>query len=412
MNKNCIFTICAKNYLAQAFTLKESVLENNKGLDFFIFLSDLSDKEEILSDVVLLEDSWVNNWKEMAFKYDVVEFSTAIKPFAIKKLFNEGYDKVCYLDPDIYVKNSLDYIFDTLNTYSSILTPHRCSSIREGELIDEHAVILNGIFNLGFFGVKNNDTGNHIIDWWSNKLTDLCYLDLWDGLAVDQKWMEFIPAYYPHETLISHHLGMNAASWNLQERTLTHHEGQYILESKIHEKKKYDLLFWHFSSYNPLTPNYLEKGNPSSNLENYPALHQLSEEYSHRVINNGYQTYSKMHYSFKTYDNGDVILPLHRRLFRHYEKELHGKGDMFKSDNFYYVLLKRNKLISKKSFVKLDVRRDKDIAQTNMERDKNVARKLLKCIHSLIGIDRYMLLIKAAGKIGKYDFHSFLIEDL
>jgi len=37
MNKNVAFTICAKNYLAQAFALRESFYCHNPKSDFFIF---------------------------------------------------------------------------------------------------------------------------------------------------------------------------------------------------------------------------------------------------------------------------------------------------------------------------------------------------------------------------------------
>lgn len=44
--KQCAFTICAKNYLAQAITLRESFKRHNKE-EFFIFLSDDKDKEDL-----------------------------------------------------------------------------------------------------------------------------------------------------------------------------------------------------------------------------------------------------------------------------------------------------------------------------------------------------------------------------
>ena len=102
-----------KNYLAQALSLKESTLRYND-VDFFIYLSDDKDQES-LPEVVTLDESWIPHWKEMAFKYDLVEFSTSIKPFCITHLFDQGYEKIVYLDPDIYVFNSLDCIFDALD---------------------------------------------------------------------------------------------------------------------------------------------------------------------------------------------------------------------------------------------------------------------------------------------------------
>ena len=40
-------------------------------------------------DLVTLNDTWIPKWREMAFKYGVIEFNTSIKPFCFYKLFNE-----------------------------------------------------------------------------------------------------------------------------------------------------------------------------------------------------------------------------------------------------------------------------------------------------------------------------------
>ena len=63
MNKNVVFTICAKNYFAQALTLKKSFLKNNPDCDFYIFLSDLvAEDDTIESNVIQLDDNWLPNW--------------------------------------------------------------------------------------------------------------------------------------------------------------------------------------------------------------------------------------------------------------------------------------------------------------------------------------------------------------
>ena len=83
---NCAFTICAKNYLAQALTLRESFLKHNPSLNFFIFLADKIDGVEDVDGVVALDKSWIPDWVNMAFKYDVIEFNTSIKPFCFGKI--------------------------------------------------------------------------------------------------------------------------------------------------------------------------------------------------------------------------------------------------------------------------------------------------------------------------------------
>ena len=197
--KQCAFTICAKNYLAQAITLRESFKKHNKE-DFFIFLSDDVAGEDLkTADVVELNESWIPKWREMAFKYNVIEFSTAIKPFCFGKLFSEGFQKVIYLDPDMYVVKDLQFIWDTLDNKSIMLTPH-FFEIYEGEFtgaVSDNSILSVGIYNLGYCALANTENGKKIVTWWKNKLQDQCYDDRDDGTIVDQKWMTFIPAFFP-----------------------------------------------------------------------------------------------------------------------------------------------------------------------------------------------------------------------
>ena len=41
--------------------------------------------------------------REFCFRYDVMELSTAVKPFLLRQLFARGHGKVLYIDPDIWV---------------------------------------------------------------------------------------------------------------------------------------------------------------------------------------------------------------------------------------------------------------------------------------------------------------------
>ena len=55
MNKNCIFTICAKNYIGLALALEKSVKQYNDNVDFFIVVADEFDtgKEPSVAENVI-----------------------------------------------------------------------------------------------------------------------------------------------------------------------------------------------------------------------------------------------------------------------------------------------------------------------------------------------------------------------
>lgn len=201
---NCAFTICAKNYLAQALTLRESFLKHNPSLNFFIFLADKIDGVEDVDGVVALDKSWIPDWVNMAFKYDVIEFNTSIKPFCFGKLFKEGYEKVIYLDPDIYVTRPLDYIYECLNNKSVVLTPHYCDIEEHFDgAVSEETFNKVGIYNLGFCALKNDKVGQEIAKWWQNRLQYKCYSQSSEGLlSIKSGWTIFL--HSSHRQLVCH----------------------------------------------------------------------------------------------------------------------------------------------------------------------------------------------------------------
>lgn len=406
MYKSVAFTICAKNYLAQALTLKESFLKYNQNDDFFIYLSDAVDGEH-LAEVVILDNVWIPDWEKMAFKYDVIEFSTSIKPFCIDHLFSKGYDKVVYLDPDICVFNSLSVVFDALDKKSIVLTPHRCEIQNEyvGP-ISESKVSNVGIYNLGFVGFKNNSVGKVVVNWWKSRLRDHCYNSTEEGLFVDQKWMDFVPGFFPQDVEISQNLGLNVALWNIQERIVVKEGENLYVKSLLDDSKKDELLFFHFSGFNPYTPHKLDKRHNEYTVEQYPDMKDVLIQYSQRVLANEYGRYHAMKYSFNAFSDGTLILPLNRRMYKINEDVYSNYSNLFDVNGELYRLMKSKHLISKV--------RPTSIGTNSSLKNKLILKKrikaFLKIVIRIIGIDRYMRLAALCRYIGKIDNVNFAID--
>lgn len=403
-----IFTICAKNYLAQALTLRTSAKQYHPDVVFYIFLAD-----EITDDVKdlgleALDNSWINHWKDMAFKYNVIEFSTAIKPFCFNKLFKQGYGKVIYLDPDIYVTDRLDYIFDALEKSSMVITPHynHMQTNFTGSVSEEELLFV-GIYNLGFGAIKNNEIGNKIVEWWQNRLFDKCYADKEDSLHVDQRWIDFLPAFFPKDVYISHHPGVNIAIWNLHERELIIEDGKYIIKDLI-TNERYPLLFFHFSGFDPYNTTVINRRHPKYNTEVFPSFIPIIQDYTQNVYANKYDFYSKLKYSFNRFSNQKVIIPLHRRLFRKYlEKNLKSK-DPFDSNSEFYKLLDKHQLILEGDIdYNLGIKRE-----TNLEVSKIdlIYNRLVKIFIFIFGIKRYYFLIKYVRMKTRLENQDFTIN--
>ncbi|MBP5524680.1 MAG: hypothetical protein J6Y11_03645 [Paludibacteraceae bacterium] len=411
MEKNCVFTICAKNYLAQALTLRDSVLSKNENIDFFLFLADKVTSDVSDLDLVELDDSWISNWKSLAYKYNVIEFSTSIKPFCFLSLFQKGYDKVIYLDPDIYVLDSLDHIYGLLDNKSIVLSPHYCEIQESGfnGSVSEETFMADGIFNLGFTAIKNNVVGNKIAKWWSDRLEGKCYADIYNALFVDQKWMDFIPAFFPNDVEISHHMGINVAIWNLHERSLIEKDGKYWIENLV-TKELFPLLFFHFSGFDPFNKSVFNRRHAEYNVDTYPSYRNLINVYADGLYANNYDKYSALTYDFTVYDNGEEINELNQRLYR----EMLSHGDVLPSDNPFSTESKAYAILNKHGLLTHNKKKDSFVKKVNAETASKFENKflfpLLRVVHFIFGNKIYYQIIKCSRRISKYEYHYFLIN--
>lgn len=408
MKRTATFTICAKNYLAHAFTLKKSFQKQNHNCDFFIFLSDSPiGLEDELENIVFLDDSWIPDWKKMAFKYNVIEFSTSIKPFCFKKLFSQNYAKVIYLDPDTYVTNPLDEIFSFLDSKSIVLTPHYCNiqTYYTGSITEEE-ILFVGIYNLGFCAICNDQVGVKIVDWWMNRLANKCYADKIDALHVDQKWMDFIPGFFPNDTLITHHMGINPAIWNLHERELIFEKNQYLVKNN-YTHLNFPLLFFHFSGFDPLNPKLINRRHPKYNTDIYPSYRPLFKEYIEAIFKNGYEKYSKMEYSYNSFEDGENILPLYRRLFRVYEDKFI-EEDLFSTKDVFYKTLAKNNLLTGVKSNSFSIFNSDDRKKRGLL--ESIMIKIFIIVKCIIGIRFYFSLISFLNNFTRLENQRFLIK--
>lgn len=410
---NCAFTICAKNYLAQALTLRESFLKHNPSLNFFIFLADKIDGVEDVDGVVALDKSWIPDWVNMAFKYDVIEFNTSIKPFCFGKLFKDGYEKVIYLDPDIYVTRPLDFIYECLNDKSIVLTPHYCDIEEHFDgAVSEETFNKVGIYNLGFCALKNDKVGQEIAKWWQNRLQYKCYSQSSEGLFVDQKWMDYIPGFFPDATCVSSHYGMNVAIWNLHERELFIDEKQGYMIRRKKTGDEFPLLFFHFSGFDPFETTVINRRHPQFNVTTYPSFKPIIEEYRERVYANGYDRFSKMTYGFNHYFDGSVITPLQRRIFRVYLNDHKVEFNPFEINTPFYKILKNSRLLLKAS-----TKQNGFASYTKEEKNKGkklenkVVKPMLSLALRVLGAERYAMLIRLFTLASDKEYHSFLMEE-
>ncbi len=275
------FTICSINYLSQAKTLGDSLKAHNPEYQFFIGLTDKLEDASIDHSVlpayplVEVQQLEIEGFDDMFDRYNITELNTAVKPFFLAYFYEKYVNAttVSYFDPDIEVFQPLTDLDENLKNYSLVLTPHTLSPYPDGLNPKERDLLNTGVFNLGFIGTSRSETTTKFLTWWQQKLRYECYIDLENGMFVDQLWVNFAPIYWEN-VLIFRHLGYNMAYWNLHERNLSQKENQYF----VNEKEP--LVFFHYSGYNPTKPEAISKYQNRYQFSERPDIIQLFDNYA------------------------------------------------------------------------------------------------------------------------------------
>lgn len=285
------FTICSNNYYAQALTLAKSCNFYNPDVLFIIGLVDepctiidyCQDFEHIFFSQLPI------NTTDLISKYDIIELNTSVKPSLFLNIIAR-YPKVKdihYFDPDIKLFSSFNELEKEFDGKSILLTPHIFTPISNTEGSPQDHLFLNyGIFNLGYLGLKINNSTISLLKWWESKTLSLGFNRVCEGLFVDQLWINHVPIFYNEETKISFHPGLNAAPWNLHERKLSLQDEVYIINNK-------KLVFFHFSNYKYQNSNKIANFYRYT-FEEFPELIHLYDEYHQDLLANKIEIYSKI----------------------------------------------------------------------------------------------------------------------
>ena len=308
------FSICAKNYIPYARTLYRSLREQYHDVSFYLVLADRSDDHLDLGseEFPILEASsfGIEDLEGMAFRYDVTEFNTAVKPSCFNFLFEKyGHDALVYLDPDVYMINKMQEVEDHLAKGADmVVTPHICFPIDDGDKPNDFTMLRSGIYNLGFLALFNTAQVRNLLRWWTARLKHECRMDPDQGLHVDQKWMDLAPAFVENSVIL-HHEGYNAAYWNLMHRNIRKTpEGWFANESP--------LIFFHFSGVESSNSGVLSKHQTRFDSGNIGDLKELLVEYRSRVEEHGLQEFSDLPYAYDYSPDGHRIHFLVRRMYR------------------------------------------------------------------------------------------------
>lgn len=313
MSKTIFFTSASYAYLDRVNILVETLKQHTENCTFALILVDEEPENfsydfnnSLIDQVVYIKDLLPNDFEAFIFRHDIVELSTAVKGEALCHFLNKGFDKAIYLDPDIAVFSSLQFIDDLLDTHDIILTPHILEEENtEKAIVDnEFGALKYGIFNLGFFAVANTKEGLRFASWWRDRLLKYCYDDIDSGLFTDQKWCNHVPVFFPSLHILRDQ-GCNVASWNLSNRKLQMHKDGTLTAGQ-------DILkFFHFTKVTTVGETMLLRY--SNN--NYIVL-ELLEWYKHKLSGYKLDNLPNKWWAYSKYSDGELIPKQHRVKYR------------------------------------------------------------------------------------------------
>lgn len=336
------FTSISLNYLPKARVLASTLKSFHPNWHFILCISDKEPSEFSLpsldgdiDEIIWFDELFDNNHLSWCFKHNVVECCTAVKGLVLRKLLDNGAEKVFYLDPDIAIFNELTPLVEYLDEYDILLTPHQLQpednvhGIKDNELCS----LQHGIYNLGFLGISNGDEGISFSSWWESRLIDYCYDDKSAGLFTDQRWCDFIPAYFSNFKIIRDP-GYNVASWNLSNRKIEINRAGEILVND------YPLRFLHFTKLGK-TGEIMTQKYARDNINVYELwfwYRNMVKMYYDDRIKDSWWYYGQ-------YSDGTQIKDNHRKIYRNREDLQEYFPDPFKSngpESFHGWLLANN----------------------------------------------------------------------
>jgi len=152
--------------------LGDSILRTNPDYQLVIGLVDkIENRFDVATFyphmIVEVEKLGVTDFEDMRRRYTLLELCCALKPWFALYLFKHYLpDHIIYFDTDILLFGALADVENELAENSVLLTPHLLSALPEdGKKPNMIGVIKTGIYNAGFFGVKNDVSGINFLNW-------------------------------------------------------------------------------------------------------------------------------------------------------------------------------------------------------------------------------------------------------
>ena len=246
-------TIITPGYIHYALSLRESLLQFNQSVHFYILVSEfqagLKERIErefdktylIYAEEICKEGVAKAIYEKYASTY-TDGFRWSIKPVLLMYLMQtRGIDKIIYTDCDIRFYSDYQFLFDELGCNNVLLTPHWRTS--DPHLDETHFISMytSGLYNAGFIAV--NLKAFKALEWWAKANLYICEINASKGQFVDQTHLNLFHIYFDGVKSLKHR-GCNVAGWNMLEcRRTPETDGSVTINNQ------WPVVFVHFSNH-------------------------------------------------------------------------------------------------------------------------------------------------------------------
>ncbi len=321
INNNIAFTIAKKSDLPFALTLAKSFISHNPDIKFTILFTDwIYDKREVKFFSELLEKEvnfifWpeiknkvqIDILERLFFKYNGIEMQTLILPFVFEYFIKSGYEKIIYIDYDIYCLGSILKIIQLLDNYDFILPDHQIMSKNKNHNKAKTNMLKNNKKRLKFIGLRASD--NSIINCmnWREKTYDISTFGFPGEVYEDFEQIKYLPQQF------SNTFNVKDLGYKLDSRLLNHENVQKINGKWYVEDNEMVLI--QFNNGYWKDNERINKNQNKIKLHNLPVSYQLIEEYNKKISENLFETYKDLKYYFDFLPKTDIKLPEFVRKF-------------------------------------------------------------------------------------------------
>lgn len=323
------------NYLSRGLILYNSLINNCSEFKLYILCLDINTFNFFTENSIQYPNITLLTLEEIE-EFDIslreakknrskVEYFFTLSPclplYLLKK-YNLAH--ICTLDADILFMSSPASIFNYLNEYSIIITPHKFS-------IEIKNLEAYGKYNVSFQIFKNDENGILCLEQWRTQCLEWCgdiYDEINDRFA-DQKYLDNWENDFPGKVKKLDDEVCGLAPWNLNNFKLEHKNG-------IFYSNGIQIIFYHFHHFKILHPRIATNGFSFYKVHPSKTLIKLYNTYWNQLnstetkigINNNRDSISRTHLSSnknlidKLNDEGAAFLRISKNIiiFANFQK--------------------------------------------------------------------------------------------